>query len=222
MPMIDRTSRPAPAALALLLATLLAFATACRPAEEETPEPAGMPDAAADAPSEPVENGALGIALSQVPRGFEVAVNEGERLVLERTDENDAATLSFELTPIQAAGVNLVERVWEEKARVEGLPDGQYRGQNELGGVPLGTTYTSRGRFRTDQGEMVEEYRALLVHPNQNRVLILDYEYPVPPPEEAQGSARLEELMLVLEQVQPILTETAEPPGPEDAPVEGS
>jgi hypothetical protein len=50
---------------------------------------------------------------------------------------------------------------------------------------------------------MVEEYRALLVHPTQNRVLVLDYEYPVPPPEEAEDSHRLQDLMLVLEQVEP-------------------
>lgn len=197
-----------PAVLCCLCLTVLALA-ACRPAEEEA------------APSEPetaasrVENGALGVALARVPAGFEVARNEGEELVLERSAEDDAGRLSFELGPLSAAGLNLVDRVWEEKERIEALPDGDYRGQNELGGVPLGTTFTSRGRFRGEEGEMVEEYRALLVHPTQNRALIVDYEYPVPPPGEGQGPNRLEELMLVLEQLEPIFQEETEPP-PED------
>lgn len=201
---------------ASILGSLVALAAACRPADEEAAAPgeeAALPEAA---PAERVENGALGIAIARVPQGFEVTRNEGEELILERTDEDDPARLSFELGTLQAAGVNLVARVWEEKERIEALPDGEYRGQNELGGVPLGTTYTSRGRFRGDEGEMIEEYRALLVHPNQNRLLVLDYEYPVPPAGEAQDQNRLEELMLVLEQVEPILIEEAAPP-PEEA-----
>lgn len=188
----------------------LVLAAACRPADEVSGPPEG------ESAGERVESGALGIALVRVPAGFEVARSEGEDLVLERTAEDDAARLSFELGPLRAAGVNLVDRVWEEKARVESLPDGEYRGQNELAGVPLGTTFTSRGRFRNEAGEWVEEYRALLLHPTQNRVLIADYEYPVPPPGEGQDQNRLEELMLVLEQLEPIFVEEAEPP-PEDA-----
>ena len=111
----------------------------------------------------------------------------------------------------------MVDRVWAEKERVEALPDGEYRGQNELAGVPLGTSFTSRGRFRDEEsGQRIEEYRALLVHPTQNRVLIVDYEYPVPPPGEGQDQRRLEELMLVLEQLEPIHVGEADPP-PEEA-----
>jgi hypothetical protein len=190
---------------------------ACRPAEEEaTP---GADAAGEEATAERVENGALGLALVRVPAGFEVTRNEGEELVLERSADDDAGVVTFELGPLTAAGVNLVDRVWEEKERIEGLPGGEYRGQNELGGVPLGTTFTSRGRFENEEGETVEEYRALLVHPTQNRVLIVDYEYPVPPPEEGgAGQNRLEELMLVLEQLEPVFQEEAEPPPPEAAP----
>lgn len=216
-------SRPRAILAAFAVAAVLTYAGACRPADDEATEAApagGEAEAQPEGETEPIENGALGIAIAGVPAGFELETNEGEQLALGRTDEEDEAVLTFELTPVQAAGVNLVEKVWEEKARVESLPDGQYRGQNELGGVPLGTTYTSRGRFRNEEGEMVEEYRALLVHPNQNRVLILDYEYPVPPPDEAQGQNRLEQLMQVLERVEPVLTETAEPPAPEDAPMD--
>ena len=204
-------------------AVLLSFAflglAACRPAEEEVAEeePAAAESDEQEEPAERIENGALGIALARVPAEFEVAANEGEELVLVRTAEDDPARLTFELGTLQTAGVNLVDEVWKEKERVEALPDGEYRGQNELAGVPLGTTFTSRGRFRDEEsGEMVEEYRALLVHPSQNRLLMVDYEYPVPPPGEGQDQARLEELMLVLEQIEPILVEEAGPP-PEEA-----
>lgn len=202
-------ARPS-ALLSLALVTGLALAAGCRPAPDAGPEPAEPADAPA---AGRVENGALGLALARVPAGFEVARNEGEELVLVRRAKEDAARLTFELGPLQTAGVNLVEKVWEEKARIEALPEGEYRGQNELGGVPLGTTFTSRGRFRDESGEWIEEYRALLVHPTQNRALILDYEYPVPPPEEERRQNRLEELMQVLEQVEPIFVgETSPPP----------
>ena len=160
----------------------------------------------------------MGIALTAIPAGFEVETNEGEELVLVRTGEEEGR-LAFEMTPVQAAGVNLQRMVWAEKERIEGLPNGQYRGQNELGGVPLGTTYTSRGRFDTEEGESMEEYRALMVHPTQNRALILDYEYPVPEPGSEEGSSRLEQLMLVLEQVEPLAVSGAEAPDPENAPM---
>lgn len=177
-----------PTALALLVA-----AGGCAPAEEAEDRPAAGPRA---------ENETLGIALAQVPAGFEVVRNQGDELVLGRTDGDDPARLSFELGPVQAAGVNLVDRVWEEKERIESLPEGVYRGQNELGGVPIGTTFTSRGRFLNEEGERVEEYRALALHPVENRVLVLDYEYPAPPPGEEGEHNRLQELMLVLEQVE--------------------
>lgn len=206
-----------PAVLCSLCLAVLALA-ACRPATEEAGP--GGEAAGEEAAAERIENGALGLALARVPAGFEVAHNEGEELVLERSAEDDAGVVTFELGPLTAAGVNLVDRVWEEKERVEGLPGGDYRGQNELGGVPLGTTFTSRGRFENEEGETVEEYRALLVHPTQNRVLIVDYEYPVPPPAEGGegGQNRLEDLMLVLEQLEPVFQEEADPPPAEAAP----
>lgn len=190
--------------LALPLLGVLA-AGACAPGAEEGSE-------GSEAASRPrVENEELGIAVAHLPSGFEVVENRGETLVLGRTGD-DPARLTVELGPVQEAGVNLVDRVWEEKARIESLPDGVYRGQNELGGVPIGTTFTSRGRFVNEGGERVEEYRALSVHPTENRVLILDYEYPVPPPGEQEDgpSGRLRELMLVLEQVEAAGGGTAE------------
>ena len=199
---------------AILLCLAIPTLAACRPAAEDAEEPAA-PEREADA--ERVENGALGIALARVPAGFEVDVNDGEELVLVRSAEDDGGRLTFELGTLQTAGVNLVDRVWAEKERIEALPEGEYRGQNELAGAPLGTTFTSRGRFRDEEsGERIEEYRALLVHPTQNRELIVDYEYPVPPPGEGQDQRRLEELMLVLEQLEPIHVGEADPP-PEEA-----
>lgn len=201
-----RSTRPIVLSLALIPCLVL---LACGPGEEE-------PAREEAAPGPRVENPELGLALAQLPAGFEVEVNEGSTLVLARSAEDDPAQLTFELGPLQTAGVNLVDRVWEEKGRVEALPEGQYRGQNELGGVPIGTTFTSRGRFRNEAGERVEEYRALAIHPGQNRVLVLDYEYPVPEP--GEDSNRLEELMLVLEQVEPAGGgQDAEPPAEEPA-----
>jgi len=211
-PLENLPMRPIRLALCLALAPGLVLA-ACGPKAEDTTA------AAQSALGPRVENAELGLALAHLPAGFEVETNEGGELVLARSDAQDPARLTFELGPVQSSGVNLVERVWEEKARIESLPDGQYRGQNELGGVPLGTTFTSRGRFRDEAGERVEEYRALLVHPTQNRVLVLDFEYPVPPPDEAEKSHRLEQLMLVLEQVEPAGGggETEPPAEPQDA-----
>lgn len=206
---LTKHRNPHVAASASYLVLSLLLLGACGPGGDERADvEAG---AGAAALGERVENGALGIALAGVPAGFEVETNDGEELVLARSDE--PGRLAFEVTPLQAAGVNLVDRVWREKERIEGLPGGQYRGQNELGGVPLGTTFTSRGRFEGEDGETVEEYRALLVHPTQNRVLILDYEYPAPAPGSEEGNERLEQLMLVLEQVEPLAASDAESPG---------
>ena len=177
------------ALLPLVLATLLG-AVSCGPSGTDD-DGGGLGPA--------VTNDQLSISLSHVPDGFRVAQNEGDRLVLERTDPEDPAKLSFLVGPEQSAGVNLVERVWQEKARIEGLTDGVYKGQNELGGAEIGTIYTSRGRYRGEDGEMVEEYRALAVHPSENRIMILDYKYP---PTERTGE-RLTQLMQVIEQVRP-------------------
>lgn len=182
---------------------LLALATAltlhaCAPGggggEGEDPQaaPAGPP----------ATNQELGITLSRVPAGFEVVRNEGSDLVLARTDPEDPARLEILVGPVQSAGINLKEQVWEEKARIESLPEGDYKGQNELGGAAIGTVYTSRGRFVNDAGQTVEEYRALAVHPvqspDEHRLLILDYEYP---PTEKTGE-RLTQLMQVLETIE--------------------
>jgi len=171
----------------MLAVAVLAALAACGPAATETEEGAGPP----------VTNSELGITMTRVPEGFRVARNEGASLVLEHTDPEAPATLAILVGPVQTAGINLPDQVWEEKARIEALPSGEYKGQNELAGAAIGTVYTSRGRYLGEDGEPIEEYRALAVHPRENRLLILDYEYP---PTERTGE-RLQELMAVLETI---------------------
>ncbi len=196
------TRRPHPRALPTALIALAAALTlhACAPGGGGGDGGGEDPQAAAPT-GPPVTNRELGITLSRVPAGFEVARNEGEDLVLGRTDPEDPARLEILVGPAQSAGINLKDQVWEEKARIESLPEGEYKGQNELGGAAIGTVFTSRGRFVDDAGQKVEEYRALAVHPaqrpNEHRLLILDYEYP---PTEETGK-RLTQLMQVIETV---------------------
>lgn len=187
-----------PAALIALAAALTLYG--CAPGGDGG-EGGGEDPGAATPAGPPATNAELGITLSRVPAGFEVARNEGSELVLVRTDPEDPARLEILVGPAQSAGINLKDQVWEEKARIESLPEGEYKGQNELGGAAIGTVYTSRGRFVNDAGQTVEEYRALAVHPvqrpDEHRLLILDYEYP---PTEKTGE-RLTQLMQVIEQV---------------------
>jgi len=199
-----RPTRPLAAALTPLLLAAVFGAFACGPSGSGNGDDGGLGPA--------VTNDRLAIALSHLPDGFRVVRNEGDELVLERTDPEDPAKLSFLVGPEQSAGVNLVERVWQEKARIEGLPDGEYKGQNELGGADIGTIYTSRGRYRGEDGAMVEEYRALAVHPSANRILILDYKYP---PTERTGE-RLTQLMQVIEQIRPE-AQSAQPAQPAES-----
>lgn len=182
---------------ALFLLPLGVLASGCAPGND-----AGSGDAEVPAAAGPrVENETLGLAIASLPAGWRVAVNEGNRLILERTSPGEEGTLELLLGPPQRAGVNLVDRVWEEKARIEEMPEGEYRGQNELGGAALGRIYTSRGRFLDQSsGRRIEEYRALAVHPRENRLLIVDYEYPEPPAE--GGPNRLEQLMLVVQEIE--------------------
>ncbi|MGD2115944.1 MAG: hypothetical protein PVG07_12870 [Acidobacteriota bacterium] len=194
------TKRPLFAGPLLILAAALA-AGACTPGAPDGDRGAGGADPAEGSAGAPVTNEELQITLSRVPDGFRLARNEGAELVLERTDPEDTATLEVLVGPAQSAGVNLKERVWEEKARIESLPGGDYKGQNELAGAAIGTVFTSRGRFLDDDGEAVEEYRALAVHPvageDEHRLLILDYEYP---PSERTGE-RLQQLMRVIGEI---------------------
>ncbi len=148
-----------------------------------------------EAPLEPplvaprVESTTLGVAIAGLA-GFEVVEN-GEMLVLASTDDAEGRVTI-------AAGaegkVNLVQAVNDHQAEVLARPDGVYRGQREMVG-PLGTAYYSRGSYTGDrdgsQGIAMEETSILTLHPDGNRILRLEYRYPVG----EDSTARLEALM---------------------------
>jgi len=96
-------------------------------------------------PDPGVENLDLDIRLAAVPDGLLVADNQGTSLQLRPTGENVGGVLWFTVGPEQD-GVNLVAAVKAHQEHIEGLPEGDYKGAQELQG-PLGTAFYSRGRF---------------------------------------------------------------------------
>lgn len=144
------------------IAMIAAFVGACSPPTDE-------PQVALR-----VENPALGIAIAEVPSGFTVASNQGEDLILHRTDE-PSVVLSFELAS-EARGQNLHEALNEALAEFQAMDGGKYYGNVELMG-PLGTAFSARGRFE-EEGKAIEESRILTLAPVGNRMLILHYRYP--------------------------------------------
>ena len=142
-------------------------------------------------PDPGVENIDLGIRLTAVPDGLVVTDNQGTSLQLRPADENVGGVLWIAVSPEQV-GINLVEAVKAHQERIEGLPEGDYKGAQELQG-PLGTAFYSRGRFVED-GAMVEETVVLTLHPSGNRLLTISYRYPA-----GEDSARrVEQLIDVL------------------------
>ncbi len=138
-----------------------------------------------------VENLDLDIRLTAIPDGLVVADNQGASLELRPADEPIGGMLWFAVGPEQQ-GVNLVAALKEHQERIEGLPEGEYKGAQELQG-PLGTAFYSRGRFVRD-GAMVEETVILTIHPSGNRQLSISYRYPA-----GEDSARrVEQLIDVL------------------------
>lgn len=197
----------------LALAVLL-LAAGCGPGQEDT--------TIAVEPAEPerIESPALGIALvgPQVA-GFDVVTHEGEELVLVRhaQGEQAEATLSYEVTPPQQAGINLVEAVNQQKADVESRPEGQFLGQVELMSQ-FGTAYSTRGRYVGEDGAEMEEIRIFTIHPAGDRMLSLTYRYP---PNAGATKERMDQAMgaLGLVEALPAAEEgAAAPPAPgEDA-----
>ena len=142
-------------------------------------------------PDPGVENLDLGIRLAAVPDGLVVTDNQGTSLQLRPADENVGGVLWIAVGPEQA-GVNLVEAVKTHQERIEGLPEGDYKGAQELQG-PLGTAFYSRGRFV--EREVVEEETVILtIHPSGNRLLTISYRYPAG----EDSSQRVEQLIDVL------------------------
>ena len=142
-----------------------------------------------------VENLDLGIRLTAVPDGLVVTDNQGTSLQLRPADENTGGVLWIAVGPEQT-GVNLVEAVKAHQEQIEGLPEGNYKGAQELQG-PLGTAFYSRGRFV--ETEVTEEETVLLtIHPSGNRMLTISYRYPA-----GEDSAqRVEQLIEVLSYVE--------------------
>jgi len=154
---------PRTAILALLLA-----AAACSPQPEQATAP------------QPVYNPALDIRLENVPEGFEVTANAGERLELRPAagDPEQPAPegrVAFAVGP-EETGVNLVAAVQRHQEEVEARPDGEYLGAREFQG-PLGVVFSSRGRFAEDD-RRVEETVLYAIHPTQSRRLEIRYRYP--------------------------------------------
>jgi len=167
-----------PAALLLAAAAGAAVLTAgCAREEAAPPEPVR------------VENAALGIALD-IPGDAPVEVEDasGETIRLARAAEGEVGpgTLVFATGPPPEYGPNLVEAVKEREAELEGLPDGEFYGQLELGSQ-LGPAYATRGRFTDESGEKVEETRIYVVHPTQrDQLMWLTYRY-VPSPGDTEA-----------------------------------
>ncbi len=142
-----------------------------------------------------VENTDLAIRLTMVPDGLVVAKNQGASLELRPADEMLGGVIRFTVGP-ETTGVNLVAEVTDHQAQIEGLPDGEYRGAQELQG-DFGTAFYSRGKFSED-GVLQEETRILLIHPAGNRLLTIAYQYPAGD----DSASRVEQLIDVLSYVE--------------------
>jgi hypothetical protein len=138
-----------------------------------------------------VENVDLGIKLASVPEGLKATVNEGSSLELRPTGEGVDGLMWFVVSPDLHA-VNLVAAVTDHQAQIEGLPDGEYKGAQELQGG-FGVAFYSRGNF-TDNAAAIEETVLFLIHPTTSRRLEIHYRYPAA----EDSAARVEQLIAVL------------------------
>ena len=149
----------------------------------------------APSPDQGVENIDLGIRLTAVPDGLVVTDNQSTSLQLRPADENIEGVLWIAVGPEQS-GVNLVEAVKTHQKQIEGLPEGDYKGAQELQG-PLGTAFYSRGRFL--EREVVEEETVILtIHASGNRLLSIGYRYPAG----KDSAKRVEQVIDVLSYVE--------------------
>ncbi len=141
------------------------------------------------------ENAALGVAIGAVPTDFEVTINEGDQLRLERKEIGGELWLRLDRPEI--GGVNLVDLVNEWKATYEGRPNGKFFGQIELG-TQFGPAYSVRGAYENEAGEMLEERRIFSVHPAGGKALTMVYTYPSP----ADSRARTDEMLLLFSELE--------------------
>jgi len=169
---------------AIIVLALAVSALSC----SEPPPPSPPPDTS-------VENTELGIRLTAVPDGLEIAINHGPNLELRPTAEGVDGVISFALGPEQHA-VNLVAAVQDHQAKIEALPGGEYQGAQELSG-DAGVVYYSRGRF-SDGEATVEETVLFLIHPSDYRLLEIHYRYPAAD----DSAARVGQLIEVLSKLE--------------------
>lgn len=130
------------------------------------------------AANEPIVNHALDLTLDSLPAAFKVKTNEGDQLVLEGTDPSLPGTVTFSVSKPGLGGVNLVAAVKDRRAAFKAAKDGEYLGNQELM-TPLGSAFTARGRYTDAQGQKIEEIWVYLLHPKGDRLLSIDYHYPV-------------------------------------------
>ena len=154
----------------------------------EPPPPPPPPDTS-------VENPELGIALASVPDGLRTTLNEGSSLELRPTAEGADGLVWFAVGP-EKVGVNLVAATQSHQAQIENLPDGEYKGGEELQG-DFGVAFYSRGRFSV--GDVtVEETVIYLIHPTASRQLEIHYRYPAAD----DSAARVTQLIEVLAELE--------------------
>lgn len=167
----------------------------------------------AEAPAERVENATLGVAIANLPTVFQVVVNEGEQLELTPTDAALGGRLMVVAgDPPEVGGVNLVATVQAHKEEILARPDGDYKGQRELAGLPMGTSFYSRGRYTAEDGSTEEETVVYFLHPRGDRPLMLIYRYPAGEDSPSRLQDQLFEIALELE---PMDSPTADDPAAE-------
>ena len=96
-------------------------------------------------------------------------------LELRPTGEGVDGLVWFAVGP-EKVGVNLVAATQAHKVQIENLPDGEYKGGEELQG-DFGVAFYSRGRF-SEGDATVEETVLFLIHPSASRQLEIHYRYP--------------------------------------------
>ena len=146
-------------------------------------------------PDTSVQNSALDLRLASTPEGLQTTLNEGASLELRPTADGAEGLVWFVVSPDLHA-VNLVAAVADHQTHIESLPDGAYKGSQELQG-DFGVAFYSRGTFSEAEAP-VEETVIFLIHPTSNRLLEIHYRYPAAD----DSGARVEQLIAVLAELE--------------------
>ena len=147
---------------------------------------------------ERIENPELGVAIADLPSGFDLVTNSGATLELVREPGFPPGRAWVEVGPPVEGAINLIEIISDERQAFEALPGGSFAGNGELV-LPDGRpAYYSRGRFE-DEGALVEEFRVRSIHSVEpDRVLLVFYRYPA-----GEDSAqRLEDVLYLVGEIE--------------------